>query len=190
MTGTNQIISDKRPYEFFEIDEQGEKSIKHRIPDATMGLRSNDDFDMVHSFPCHVRDCDEDHTSMQPHRALYQDRLVAQMSNQECGLIVDGIWGRTDILFPFAVYEAKKRAASYESAQEQVYHSCRAYLAMLDDLVRDPANPSQYQSKDSGNYQLFAFISCSIYWEVYVAWPFLGACVGLSPNRYNQLGSQ
>ncbi|KIW14799.1 hypothetical protein PV08_07584 [Exophiala spinifera] len=166
---------DKRPYEFIVKDEHDNVSVEQRIPDATMGLRSYDDFDITHGFNCHVTDCTEDHSGMQPDRTLLQDRLVAQMINHEGGLIVDGVWGKTDILFPFAVYEAKK-GATIEQARDQIYHACRVYLAMLDDLARNPANVSEYQSRESKKYQLFAFLSCGAYWEVFVAWHFLNEC--------------
>jgi hypothetical protein len=105
------------------------------------------------------------------------------MNNQQCGLIVDGVWGKADILFPFAVYEAKKKTATYEQAKNQIYHACKTYLAMMDDLARDPRDVSKYQSKESEHHQIFAFISCGSYWEVYTAWQFLGSCVrALSSN--------
>ena len=100
------------------------------------------------------------------------------MNNGDCGLVVDGVWGKTDLVFPFAVYEAKKRASSYKDAEEQTYHACKTYLAMLDDLARNPDNVAEYQTAGSSKYQLFAFTSCGSYWEVYVAWNFLNKCVG------------
>lgn len=42
------------------------------------------------------------------------------MNNPACGLIVDGVWGKADIIFPFAVYEAKKRAVKYKEAENQI----------------------------------------------------------------------
>ena len=102
------------------------------------------------------------------------------MGNYECGLVVDGVWGSVGLIFPFAVYEAKKRATSFEEAEEQIYHACKTYLAMLDDLARDPNNVAEYQTKESSRYQLFAFTSCGSYWQVYVAWNFLDSCVSPS----------
>ena len=99
------------------------------------------------------------------------------MHDHDCGLIVDGVWGKTDLVFPFAVYEAKKRASSFEEAEGQVYHACKTYLAMLDDLARNPDNVAEYQSEDSSRYQLFAFTSCGPAWEVFVAWKLLDTCV-------------
>ncbi|KAG7293521.1 hypothetical protein NEMBOFW57_003573 [Staphylotrichum longicolle] len=99
------------------------------------------------------------------------------MHNPKCGLVVDGAWGKTDLVFPYAVYEAKKRGDGYDEAKQQIYHACRTYLAMLDDLVRDPDNVAEYQTEDSKKYQLFAFMSCGSYWEVYIAWNFFDSCL-------------
>ena len=139
--------------------------VKRRIPDATMGLRSYDKSDMANGFACHLQGNDKTRTVMKPNRALSQDRLLSQLFNRECGLMPDGIWGSADILFPFAIYEAKKRGESLEAARGQIRHACRTYLAMLDDLARDPADVTRYQSKRSRRYQLFGFISCGVRWR-------------------------
>jgi hypothetical protein len=99
------------------------------------------------------------------------------MRNLKSGLIFDGVWGKTDIFSPFAVYEAKKRTTTYDQAKNQIYHACKTYLGMMDDLARDPADVSKYQPKESKHHQIFAFISCGSYWEVYTAWQSLGSCV-------------
>ncbi|KAL1857448.1 hypothetical protein VTK73DRAFT_8093 [Phialemonium thermophilum] len=171
-----RLRMDKRPYEFVEKDDTGHKAMKMRIPDATMGLKTYDDYDLRRGFMCTVPDCKEDHSSKQPDKRLSQGRLSAMMHNCECGLVVDGVWGKTDLVFPFALYEAKKRASSFEAAEEQIYHACKTYLAMLDDLARNPDNVAEYQTEDSSKYQLFAFTSCGSYWEVYIAWNFLNSC--------------
>lgn len=167
---------DKRPYEFIEKDAHNNLSVKRRIPDATMGLRTYSDSDLDHGYTCDVVDCKINHDSMQPHESLLDCRIDAQMHERQCGLIVDGIWGERNLIFPFAVYEAKKRASTWEQAEAQIYHAFKVYLAMLDDLARDPLNVTEYQSKDSEHYQLFGFTSCGPYWEVYIAWNFLGRC--------------
>jgi hypothetical protein len=99
------------------------------------------------------------------------------MYDAECGLVVDGVWGKTDIVFPFAVYEAKKRAGSYEQAEDQIYHACKTYLAMLDDLARNPNNVAEYQTKESSQYQIFALTSCGSEWQVFLAWNWSDDCV-------------
>lgn len=150
-----------------------------------MGLRSYDASDLEHGYRCTVSDCKVDHDSMQPHESLLEDRILMQMDKWECGLIVDGIWGETNLMFPFAVYEAKKSADSWEHAENQVYHACRTYLAMLDDLARNPTDVTRYQSKESESYQLFGFTSCGSYWKVYIAWHFLASCVSVLSDSYD-----
>jgi len=168
-------LRDKKPYEFIEKSSNGEIDVKIKIPDATLGLKAYDDYDLEHGFICGITDCPHDHK--QPDKRLHKDKLGAMMHNPNCGLVVDGVWGKTDLVFPFAVYEAKKRALSYEAAEDQIYHACRTYLAMLDDLARNPNNVSEYQTEKSHRYQLFAFTSCGSYWEVFVAFKFLETCV-------------
>lgn len=158
-------------------DDSGKTTVKLRIPDATLGLKTYDDYDLKHGYLCTVSNCKEDHSSEQPDKRLSQNRLSAMMHNPECGLVVDGVWGKTDLVFPFAVYEAKKRASNFEAAEDQIYHACKTYLAMLDDLARSPDNVAEYQTEDSSRYQLFAFTSCGSYWEIYEAWYFLDSCV-------------
>ncbi|KAF2124637.1 hypothetical protein P153DRAFT_252837, partial [Dothidotthia symphoricarpi CBS 119687] len=161
---------DKRPYEFVETDEHDNVSVKRRIPDATMGLRSYDSLESL-DHPCKV-----DHKNKKSHESLLKKRLRAQMRDPDSGLIVDGIWGESNLLFPFAVYEAKKRATTWEQAENQIQHACLSYLAMLDDLARDPTDVTRYQSQESDGYQVFAFTSCGSYWQVYIAWNCLGYC--------------
>ncbi|KAL6816729.1 hypothetical protein V8C40DRAFT_77420 [Trichoderma camerunense] len=168
---------DKRPYEFLDVDEAGNKTVKKRIPDATIGLRSYDDFFLKRGYLCNIPDCKEDHTTLQPDKRLSNRDLLSMMNNPECGLIVDGTWGKTELLFPFAVYEAKKKATNYEQAEDQIYHACRTYLAMLDDLARDPNNVAEYQTEESSKYQLFAFTSCGSYWQVFMAWNMVHDCM-------------
>lgn len=145
-----------------------------------MGLKSYDNYYLKRGYVCTDPDCNDDHIAKQPDERLSEDLLSAMMQNPECGLIVDGVWGKADLIFPFAVYEAKKRATSYDDAEEQIYHACRTYLAMLDDLARNPDNVSEYQSEESDKYQLFAFTSCGSYWQVFVAWNFMNDCVSLT----------
>lgn len=151
--------------------------MKKRIPDATIGLKSYDDYFLKRGYVCSATDCEEDHSSMQPDKRLSERKLQAMMHDHNCGLVVDGVWGKTDLLFPFAVYEAKKKATYYQQAEEQIYHACRTYLAMLDDLARDPNNINEYQTEESSRYQMFAFTSCGSYWQVFVAWNMLDSCV-------------
>ncbi|KFY90104.1 hypothetical protein V500_05298 [Pseudogymnoascus sp. VKM F-4518 (FW-2643)] len=114
---------------------------------------------------------------LDPDDRLSEENLQAMMHNPECGLIVDGVWGKTELLFPFAVYEAKKTAELHQQAEDQIYHACRTYLAMLDDLARNPDNVAEYQTKESSKYQLFAFASCGSYWQVFIASNRLDNCL-------------
>ncbi|KAH6887635.1 hypothetical protein B0T10DRAFT_461073 [Thelonectria olida] len=51
------------------------------------------------------------------------------------------------------------------------------YLAMLDDLARNPDNVAEYQAEESERYQIFAFTSCGSYWQVSVALNLLNDCI-------------
>ncbi|KAL6690845.1 hypothetical protein J3F84DRAFT_177081 [Trichoderma pleuroticola] len=99
------------------------------------------------------------------------------MHNPQCGLVVDGMWGKTALIFPFAAYEAKSRTDTYNAAERQIKHACRIYLAMLDDLARNPNNVSEYQTKESSGFQFFAFTSNYSLWRVFVAWGSLDVCM-------------
>ncbi|KAI1739461.1 hypothetical protein F4680DRAFT_421648 [Xylaria scruposa] len=169
---------DKRPYEYVERDANGAPVVKQRVPDATMGLKTYDDWEPKHSSTCTADDCKIkiDHSSLQPDKRLSCHHLIRMMNVASCGLIVDGVWGKASLVFPFAVYEAKKWVSSYEAAEGQIYHACRTYLAMLDDLARDPDNVAEYQTSESSKYQLFAFTSSGPYWQVYAAWNHLNQC--------------
>lgn len=93
-----------------EIDNAGKEVVKKRIPDATIGLKSYNDFFLKRGYVCSAPDCKEDHSTMQPDKRLSERDLRAMMHDPECGLVVDGVWGKTELLFPFAVYEAKKKS--------------------------------------------------------------------------------
>ncbi|KAM5358076.1 hypothetical protein ACJZ2D_015613 [Fusarium nematophilum] len=147
---------DKRPYDFTEKDNNGQFAVKTRIPDATMGLKSYDSYFLKRGYICTDPDCKDDHIAKQPDERLSENLLSDMMQNPECGLIVDGV---------------------YAAAEEQIYHACRTYLAMLDDLARNPDNVSEYQSQGSDRYQLFAFTSCGSYWQVFIAWNFMNDCM-------------
>jgi len=142
-----------------------------------MGLKSYDDFLLKRGYVCSVSDCKEDHSTMQPDKRLWEHDLQTMMHDPECGLVVDGVWGKTELLFPFAVYEAKKIAGNFRQAEDQIYHACKTYLAMLDDLARNPNKVAEYQTEESSKYQIFAFASCGSYWQVFMVWNMLNDCV-------------
>jgi len=145
-----------------------------------MGLKSYNDFFLKRGYVCSVLDCKDDHSTMQPDKRLREHDLRTMMHDPECGLVVDGVWGKTELLFPFAVYEAKKRAGNFRQAESQIYHACQTYLAMLDDLARNPNKIAEYQTDESSKYQLFAFASCGSYWQVFIVGNLLNNCVSNS----------
>lgn len=156
------IHRDKRSYEFAEITDTNTAMLKKRTVDATMGLRT------YHADPskCIHPECKEEQRLV---RTLSIEDLQTMMHDSECGLVVDGLWGATKIVFPFAVYEAKK-FRSLKAARKQAYHACKAYLTMLDNLARNPENFAEYQTEESSKCQMFAFVSCGSFWQVIVAW--------------------
>jgi hypothetical protein len=149
-----------------------------------MGLRSYDEYDMSIGYSGTATDFTIDHNSMQPSESLLRSRILLQMEHRESGLIVDGIWGEANLMFPFAVYEAKKSEETWETAEYQIHSACKSYLAMLDDLARSPIDVTKYQSQDSDRYQLFAFTSCGSYWKVYIIWCFLASCVSTTAKTF------
>ncbi|CAK7216855.1 hypothetical protein SEUCBS140593_003004 [Sporothrix eucalyptigena] len=168
------VLVDKRPYEFLEGDK-----VKWKTPDATMGLRTYDAFELKQGYKCTVKGCRIDHSSKTPDVRLSQERLLAMMHHPDCGLLVDGHWGYADCVFPFAVYEAKKDHRYHENAMDQIKHACQTYMSLLDDLARDPVtNLSTYQGYEKKEpeigestdvvgfprYQMFAFTSSGPYW--------------------------
>lgn len=168
---------DKRKYKFVEEDIDGTKTVKKRIPDATFGLTTydSDALHLNHEFM--AAGYQADYSNKQPDDRLSQDRLRDMMYNSMCSLVVDGAWGEASIVFPFAVYEAKKRVEDYEDARQQIQHACQIYLSMLDDLARDPYNVAKYQTKKAPPCQMFAFVSHGSQWGVYVAWSSFETCV-------------
>jgi hypothetical protein len=68
-----------------------------------MGLRFWDENDMRLGYSCTITDSTVNHDTMQPHESLLKSRIITQMQQRECGLIVDGIWGEANLIFPFAV---------------------------------------------------------------------------------------
>ncbi|KAH6847829.1 hypothetical protein B0I37DRAFT_152234 [Chaetomium sp. MPI-CAGE-AT-0009] len=167
------IRMDEKPDERVGTDDSGESTVKTRIPDATLGLKSYGDFELNHEYTCTIPNCEDDHNNIKnPDKRLSKDRLTATMHNPECGLTVDSSRGNTDLVFPFAVYETK----SYEAAEDRIYPACKTYFAMLDDLARNRDNVAEYQTTHSSKSELFAFTSRGPYWEVYLAWKRYGRC--------------
>ena len=115
------MCSDKRPYEFVERDEDGVGlTVRKKIPDATMGLRTYTE-EQMKGFKCTAEDCTIDHSVMEPHQNLSKRKLLDMTSQRETGLVVDGLWGKADIIFPWAIYEAKKGRIRPENAESQIF---------------------------------------------------------------------
>jgi hypothetical protein len=166
--------SDKRPYHYKKQDGST-LSIQMRTPDATMGLRT-----MLEELSEEFRNekGGEPFTeALSFHPCLSHGRLLSQANWRPCGLVVDGKWGRADLIFPWAVYEAKKYSERFEQAEDQVVEAAQTYLAMLDDLARVPGNVQQYQFPDSSKSQIFCFTSSASMWKVYIAYHKQGLCV-------------
>jgi hypothetical protein len=176
---------DKRPYEFVDKDEHNNTCVKQRIPDATMGLSPYRGLDRVSKLASDLSgcnngldDCEVNNDSIQQDGSLRHYNLRVPMYESECGLVVDGIWGK----FPFAVNEAKKSASTWEQAEDQIYHAFKVYLAMLYDLARDPLDITKYQCKNDARHQMFGFTSCGSIWKVYIAWIREERCVRFDVN--------
>lgn len=152
-------------------------SVKWRTPDITLGLGTYYNEALEHD--CGGT-CELGTRLPGIHWSLSKERLRKQMYSRKCGLVVDPKWGHVDLIFPWVVYEAKRRSTSYEQAESQIYHAAQIYLAMLDDLARDPSCPEKCQSNESVKCQIFCFTSSGPSWVVYVAFNFLGSCVGSS----------
>jgi hypothetical protein len=114
------------------------------------------------------------------HESLSKRRLddLINDSRPGTGLVVDGKWGETGLIFPWAVYEAKRADSLDKSAQKQVLHAAQIYLGMLDDLARKPLNVDEYQSEQSSNlYQVFLFTSCGPEFTIRIAYNSLNRCM-------------
>ena len=154
--------SDKRPYHYKKQDGSI-LSIQMRTPDATMGLRT-----MLDELSAEFLNDNQGKPfteALSLHPCLSNNRLLSQVNWRPCGLVVDGKWGRADLIFPWAVYEAKKDSELFEQAEDQVIEAAQTYLAMLDDLARVPGNVQQYQFPDSPKSQIFCFTSSASMWK-------------------------
>lgn len=161
---------DKREYNYKAtvLDPSNTKNGKNaymgkRIPDITFGLSS-------YSFS----DPDDegvDARERRIRRSLQKDSLnISIYTFNEHSLIADGKWGECTILFPFAVYEAKKDQNSTVGVKIQLKLAFNAYLGMLDRLVRQPGNTEEHQSSQSAVFPIFGFTSNGRDWRMYVGY--------------------
>jgi hypothetical protein len=136
----------------------GESTVVNRIPDATFGLAT-------------FSDC----TSDSPFCAgeLSWERLEKLLLHRKCGLLADPKWGETDLVFPFAAYEAKGWSGDCRDARRQACQGAACYLDMLDNLARRPGpvgSPKPYQTITSHQYQVFALTSFGAHWHLLVGY--------------------
>jgi hypothetical protein len=136
----------------------GESSVVNRIPDATFGLATFGN-----------------HNSSFLGRAdeLSRLRLEKLLLHSKCGLSGDPKWGETDLVFPFAVYEAKGWSGDCREARRQACQGGACYLDMLDHLARKPGpvgSLKAYQTKTSHQYQVFALTSFGAHWHLLVGY--------------------
>lgn len=135
-----------------------DSSVVKRIPDATFGLAT---------FPKRG----QRHWGWS--NELRRDRLEKLLLHRKCGLIADPKWGETDLVFPWAVYEAKGWTGDCREARRQACSAAAIYLDMLDHLTRVPGPvgaPKKYQTASSHNYQVFALTSFGAHWHVLVGY--------------------
>lgn len=136
----------------------GDPAPVKRIPDATFGLTTFSD----RNFNCPVW-ADE----------LRRERLERLLLHRKCGLLSDPEWGECNLVFPFAVYEAKGWSGDCRDARRQACSAAAAYLDLLDDLARRPGpvgSTKPYQTPASHRYQVFALTSFGAHWHILVGY--------------------
>lgn len=157
---------DKTPYQYQYTDpDSSTTAIRKRYPDITFGLATCWNIAVQHQIMEKTGEikCDRDHSEAHP--TLTKERIYKQLFYRRCGLVVDPRWGAVDLLFPWAIFEAKKASQPLDDAERQLYEGASVYLAMLDDLARDPKSPDKYQEGGSNGPQLFGFASSGhLFW--------------------------
>ncbi|KAF1970805.1 hypothetical protein BU23DRAFT_368284, partial [Bimuria novae-zelandiae CBS 107.79] len=137
----------------------GKAGFAKRIPDASFGLAT--------FRPGHYQNVVASYE-------LDAERLQALALHRYCGLISDPRCGEADLVFPFAVYEAKGWSGDPREARHQACAAGATYLDMLDALARVPGPPDaekrDYQFDGSQNAQVFALTSFGAQWHVMVGY--------------------
>jgi len=134
----------------------GEPTTVKRIPDATFGLATFS----YYTSPAYI---DE----------LHRDSLEKLLLQPKCGLLTDPTWGGTDLVFPFAVYEAKGWSGDCRTARRQAFSAAAVYLDILDNLARKPGPVDYtkvYQTPSSHIHQTFALASFGDLWHILVGY--------------------
>jgi len=136
----------------------GKSTYITRTPDATFGLAMFTDRDA--KLPVWAEE-------------LHADRLEQLLTHPKYGLFSDPRRDKTELAFPFMVYEAKGWSGDCREARRQACTAAAVYLDMIDELVRYPGpigKPRPYQTKTSHQFQVFALTSFGAYWHILVGY--------------------
>lgn len=129
----------------------GQPKFVRRIRDATFGLATFKPAD----YPDYPNSLDL--------WSLDRDCLESLLFHRHCGLISDPRWGDVDLVFSFAVYEAKGRSGDPREARRRACSAGAVHLDMLDNLAKKPGPAGgkgrPYQTAQSCNSQAFALTS-------------------------------
>lgn len=101
--------------------------------------------------------------------------MEALLVHRQCGIISDPRWGDANLVFPFAVYEAKGWDGDPREARQQACSAAAVYLDMLQRLSKQPGNPwdgksDADQTPGSRNTQVFVFTSFGAHWHILVGY--------------------
>ena len=133
----------------------------HRIPDCTFGLAVEHTPEQ-HKIPGSV-------TSL---AGLLDSKCLKDLFwHHGFALVSDPKWLSLALVFPWAVYEAKKLAS--DAVLEQVKRASEIYLNILHDLALEPGPPEAprcYQVKSSSQFQVFSMTSEGPNWKLYVCY--------------------
>lgn len=139
--------------------ETGKSKFMRRIPDATFGLATFQAKDYQNCLASYELD---------------SERLLALAMHPNTGLLADPRWGEANLVYPFAVYEAKGWSGDPRQARYQACAAASQYLDLLDALARQPGEPGNvdrnYQTVESRNAQVFAITSFGAHWHVMVGY--------------------
>jgi hypothetical protein len=139
--------------------QTGHSKFITRIPDTTFGLAT--------FLPKHYQNAIASYD-------LDAERLQALALHRNCGLLSDPRWGEANLVFPFAVYEAKGYKGDPREARQQACSAAAMYLDLLDALARQPGlsgkTEGAYQSPESRSSQVFALTSFGAHWHVMVGY--------------------
>ena len=99
------------------------------------------------------------------------------MLNSECELISDPQLGNSNLVFPFAVYEAKGWSGDARDARHQACSAAAVYLDMLHNLGRWPRQNElmpdfehQIYQSTGDKAQVFVFTSFGAHWHILVGY--------------------